>query len=76
MAKILIVEDDLSISQNLKSWLEKENNVVDTAADGKEGLELLRLYAYDLAVLDWQLPGMEGADICIELRKAAVRYQY
>lgn len=69
MAKILIVEDDLSISANIKAWLEKEKHVVDSCADGKEGFELLTHYPYDLAILDWQLPGMEGADICLELRK-------
>lgn len=69
MAKILLVEDDPSISANIKSWLEKEKHVVDSVANGKEGLELLLHYAYDCAILDWQLPGMEGADICVELRK-------
>jgi DNA-binding response OmpR family regulator len=70
MAKILIVEDDLSFSENVKTWLEKQNHVVDTVADGNEGLSRLKLYAYDLAVIDWQLPGLEGAEICSELRKA------
>ncbi len=70
MAKILIIEDDLSISESIKAWLEKENHVVDTVADGKEGLDLLLHYAYDLAIIDWQLPGMEGIDICLELQKA------
>ncbi len=70
MAKILIVEDDLLISDSIKSWLEKEKHVVDSIADGAEGLQLLLYYAYDLAILDWQLPGMEGLDICIALRKA------
>ena len=69
MAKILIVEDDLQMSANIKAWLEKEKHVVDSVADGKEGLEMLLHYPYDLAILDWQLPGMEGADICLELRK-------
>lgn len=69
MAKILIVEDDLAVSSQLKSWLEKEKYVVDTAADGKEGLELLKIYSYDLAIIDWQLPGMDGAEICLKLRK-------
>lgn len=69
MAKILLVEDDLSIAANLKAWLEKENHVVDHVADGDQGFEMLTHFQYDLAVLDWQLPGMQGADICAELRK-------
>lgn len=68
MAKILLVEDDLSISANVKAWLEKEKHVVDAVADGLEGLEMLRHYVYDLAILDWQLPGMEGAKICETIR--------
>ncbi|MBX9719981.1 MAG: response regulator transcription factor, partial [Candidatus Obscuribacterales bacterium] len=68
--KILIIEDDLSVSESIKAWLEKENHVIDTVPDGKEGLDLLLHYAYDLAIIDWQLPGMEGVDICLALQKA------
>ncbi len=68
MAKILIVEDDPIISKNLKLSLEKENHLVETVADGAEGLYLLLNYSYDLAILDWQLPGKQGSDICVELK--------
>ncbi len=70
MAKILIVEDDPVIANNVKSWLENEKHTVDLVGDGDEGLYLLLNYSYDLAVLDWQLPGKQGADICLAVRAA------
>jgi DNA-binding response OmpR family regulator len=69
MAKILIVEDDIAVSEAIKNWLEKEHFIVETIVDGKEAFERLRLYHYDLAVIDWQVPSMDGAHICLELRK-------
>lgn len=68
MAKILIVEDDPSISKSVKAWLEKERHTVDVSENGDDGLYLLENYSYDLAILDWQLPGKQGADICLSLR--------
>jgi two-component system, OmpR family, response regulator len=64
MAKLLIVEDDPVIAKNVQAWLEKENHTVDVVGHGDEGLYLLLNYAYDLAILDWQLPGKQGAEIC------------
>lgn len=63
MAKILIVEDDLAISKTIKSWLEREKYVVESSASGREGLDLLQLYDFDLAILDWQLPDLSGPEI-------------
>lgn len=68
MAKILIVEDDLNISRTLQSWLEKEKYVVETTASGKEGLDLLLHFNYDLAILDWQLPDSSGPEIARALQ--------
>lgn len=70
MAKILIVEDDLAISQTIRSWLEKEKYVVESTASGKEGLDLLQHYNFDLAILDWQLPDLDGPDISRALQAA------
>lgn len=70
MAKILLVEDDQTIADNVRVWLEKQKHAVDHTANGREGLELLLHYEYELAILDWHLPEMEGADICVAVRKA------
>ncbi len=68
VAKILIVEDDVAISESLKAWLETELHRVDTVADGITAQEYLRTYEYDLVILDWQLPGREGIEVCREYR--------
>ncbi|RTL40367.1 MAG: response regulator transcription factor [Candidatus Melainabacteria bacterium] len=63
MAKILVVEDDKELVEVLQEWLVGEHHIVDVVNDGKEGCERLRMYDYDIAILDWQLPGMDGPDI-------------
>lgn len=68
MAKILLVEDDYSISQTIKDWLQDEMYVVESTENGKDGLYLLLNFEYDLAILDWQLPDMSGPEIA----KAAI----
>jgi two-component system, OmpR family, response regulator len=71
MAKILVVEDDPMVSRTVQRWLEKkENHTVDVVADGADGLFYLMNYSYDLAILDWQLPGKLGSEICCALKQA------
>jgi DNA-binding response OmpR family regulator len=67
--RILIVEDETGISQFLKQGLEEENYAITVATDGKEGLMLAQLNPFDLILLDWMLPKMNGLEVCIELRK-------
>ncbi len=69
MAKILIIEDDEVLARLIKDWLVFENHTVEMVNDGQEGRELLRLFQYDLIVLDWELPGMYGIDIIKEFRE-------
>lgn len=70
MAKLLIVEDDESVRQLAARALERAGHAIDTAADGKEGLE--RIVAegggYDLVVSDIRMPAMDG----IEMARSAV----
>lgn len=68
MAKILVVEDDIAVSESLKAWLETEKHRVDTVSDGIKALEFLKTYDYDLLILDWQLPGCEGIEVCRQYR--------
>jgi DNA-binding response OmpR family regulator len=67
--KILIVEDEVGISQFLKQGLEEENFLVDLAEDGLVGLNLALSKDYDLIILDWMLPQKNGVEICSEVRK-------
>lgn len=70
MAKILVVEDDPLISQSLVDWLEGEHHTVELAEDGKEAQDLLKFYPYDLVILDWQLPGLSGIEVCRNFRSS------
>ncbi len=68
MSKILLVEDDAAMSESLEALLRAERYTVDVAIDGLTALEFLRSYEYDLVILDWQLPGMSGIDVCENYR--------
>ena len=62
--KILIVEDEPGIASFLKQGLEEESYIVKVAFDGFQGLEMALSNNYDLILLDWMLPGMNGLEVC------------
>ncbi len=68
MAKILVVEDDQEMSLMLSNCLMFEHYVVEAALNGTDGLYMLQCYTYDLAIVDWQLPGMTGIELCQKFR--------
>ena len=67
--KILIIEDEADLVKGLKLNLVDEGYEVDWAADGREGLRRALEEAPDLVILDIMLPGMNGLEICRELRQ-------
>jgi len=67
--RVLIVEDDTNMAGLLRKGLEEENHVVSAAAEGRVGLDLAESYQFDVIVLDWMLPGMDGAEVARRLRK-------
>ena len=69
--KIVIVEDDRIISKMVAGALEGAGYFVQAANDGKEGVKLLLRVKPDLAILDWNLPEMNGLQICRYLRSNA-----
>ncbi|MDZ4832867.1 MAG: response regulator transcription factor [Candidatus Melainabacteria bacterium] len=69
MAKILVVEDDDNIRSSITDILEDMDHRVETSADGRNALELFGVAEFDLAVLDWNMPGMTGPELCSALRK-------
>jgi two-component system response regulator RegX3 len=67
-ARILVVDDEPSITEFVSYNLRKEGWDVDVAATGDEALELARHHEFDLVVLDVMLPGMDGYEVCRRLR--------
>lgn len=68
MAKILIVEDNPDLSVTLEESLKADHHTVEVVGSGDEGIYRLRHLSYDLAVLDIQLPGMSGIEVCRQFR--------
>jgi len=69
--RILIVEDETSIANFVRDGLEEEGFSVDIADNGKTGLQLAldNIAEYDVILLDWMLPGLNGIEICRTVRK-------
>jgi len=63
MAKILLIEDNRDISQNIKEYLELENHEVIQAFDGEQGIERATKEPYDIILLDLMLPEVDGISI-------------
>ncbi|HYL19660.1 MAG TPA: response regulator transcription factor [Burkholderiales bacterium] len=66
--RILVVEDEPALQQQVRSGLEAQSYTVDSTGDGKEALYLATEYPYDAAVVDIGLPGLSGLDIIGRLR--------
>jgi DNA-binding response OmpR family regulator len=67
--RILVVEDNRDIAANLGDYLEDRGHTVDYAADGVTGLHLAVVNDFDAIVLDLNLPGMDGLEVCRKLRQ-------
>ena len=69
MSKILIIEDDTNINQMLNEALTKKGYEAISAYSGTEGLLRIQQESYQLVILDLILPGMNGADVLVNIRK-------
>lgn len=67
--KVLVVDDEQDILDLLRYHLEKEGLEVSTANNGKAALQLAKSERPDLVVLDIMMPGMDGVEVCQELRR-------
>ena len=74
MARILVVDDEETLVELVRSYLEREQYEVLTAADGRVALELARSAQPDLVVLDVMLPGLDGIEVCRQLRQFSDAY--
>ena len=70
MARVLVVEDEPTVSDVVARYLRREGYRVDAASDGVEGLQLALAQPFDLVVLDLMLPGLDGLEVCRRLRAA------
>lgn len=68
--RVLIIEDDQQLATLVARALKREGITVDLAHDGQTGLEMALAGAYDVAVVDWMLPGRDGPAICLAVRRA------
>lgn len=66
---ILLIEDQEKLAHNIAEYLKTETYTVTVAHDGKEGFEKAMTQAFDLVILDINLPGMDGYVICTMLRE-------
>jgi len=64
MAKILLIEDDIDIAENAVLFLKHRKHNVMHVTSGLDGLEQLRYGKFDLAILDGNLPDMDGVEVC------------
>ncbi|MEH2002955.1 MAG: two-component system response regulator RppA [Nostoc sp.] len=67
--RILLVDDEVELTQPLSRLLTREGYIVDAVYDGTSGSEFAQAGSYDLLILDWMLPGKTGLEICQQLRR-------
>lgn len=72
--RLLLVEDDLALQQNLNEHLVAANYLVDLASDGEEGLFQGQEYPYDAAVVDVGLPKLDGISVIQKLREQGIDF--
>lgn len=68
MARILLVEDDYVLANTLIDWLEFKGHQPDHSGNGNDALEKMTSDTYDVIVLDWNIPGLQGTEVCTRYR--------
>ena len=66
--RLLVIEDNQNLVANLFDYFEARGHVLDAAPDGITGLHLAGTQSYDVIVLDWMLPRMDGQEVLRRLR--------
>jgi len=70
--RVLLIEDDSAVAQSIEMMLKQDGLNVYTTDLGEEGIDLGKLYDYDLIILDLNLPDMNGYDVLKQLRVAKI----
>ena len=71
--RILIVEDNIDLAENINECFDIQGHVTDYAMDGISGLHLALTQDYDAIILDVMLPGIDGISFCRKLREEGER---
>ena len=71
--RVLLVEDDTSTAKSIEMMLRSDGYVIDVTDLGEDGLEIGKLYDYDIIILDLMLPDIDGYEVLRRLRAARVR---
>ena len=69
VVRVLVAEDDAGLRSVLERALRENGYVVDAVADGESAVAFLRTYEYEVAILDWRMPGTSGLDVVHEIRR-------
>lgn len=67
---ILLIEDNRDLARNIYEFFQRKGHEMDLAWDGISGLHLAASNEYDVLILDWMLPGIDGLAVCRRLREA------
>lgn len=70
MPKLLIVEDDAELANQVADWLRDQGYQIEKASTGEDALQLLSNFKYDVLLLDWTLPGISGLEVLKQHRQA------
>jgi DNA-binding response OmpR family regulator len=72
--RILVVDDEAPIVELVRGYLEREGYVVESAIDGRSAVEAVRSSTPDVVVLDVMLPGLDGVEVCRQIRTFSDAY--
>ncbi|MGO9159818.1 MAG: response regulator transcription factor [Streptosporangiaceae bacterium] len=70
--RLLVAEDDRGLREVLARGLQENGYPVDAVPDGQQAISYLRVYEYDVAVLDWRMPVMSGLEVLEQMRREAM----
>src|SRR5689334_113141 len=71
--RILLMEDDATTAKSIEMMLRSQAYVCDSTALGEDGVEIAKLYDYDIILLDLMLPDIDGFEVLRRLRSAKIR---
>lgn len=72
MSKVLIIDDDMELSETIQQSLVNEGHIADVASSADEAEAILHGFAYDIIILDWMMPGKAGIELLKQWRQRGV----